>query len=215
MRPRKTSTHLGLDAGSFCGGRTAPLLLEVGRDRLEILRLSLPAVTTSCQPSSLPPGRFATDHIRFTVAAATKLRRILQLFLLYPPTRLVQPCTFIFPCSSVAAGSSSTRYSQRCYLYPPNHTIAMDPGPASPTFPDQRPRTRSRGISFRSDKSAGSDGRTKLTDSPRDKAQRDILWAGQTKSNPNAAMNEVQPGGTLVPILPLPLLFPTAALPTL
>jgi len=52
-------------------------------------------------------------------------------------------------------------------------------------------RQRSRGLSFRSDKS----GKVDLTESPSDKARRDSIWKANSKANPNAAINEAQPGG--------------------
>ena len=73
--------------------------------------------------------------------------------------------------------------------------MSMEQSPTTPVSPSNRPRPHSRGISFRSEKSGGSDGRPKLTESPREKAQRDSIWKGGSKSNPNAAINEVQPAG--------------------
>lgn len=58
------------------------------------------------------------------------------------------------------------------------------------------PRTHSRSFSFRSDKSGGSKGKDDLTESPKDKQRRDSIWKATSKANPNAAMNEAQPGGT-------------------
>ncbi|KAK1807362.1 hypothetical protein LTR12_018290 [Friedmanniomyces endolithicus] len=55
-------------------------------------------------------------------------------------------------------------------------------------------RTRSRGISFRSDKSAGSKGKVDLTESPGEKSRRDSIWKNSSKANPNAALNELTPG---------------------
>ncbi|TKA83869.1 hypothetical protein B0A55_00140 [Friedmanniomyces simplex] len=55
-------------------------------------------------------------------------------------------------------------------------------------------RTRSRGISFRSDKSAGSKGKVDHTESPEDKSRRDSIWKNSSKANPNAALNELTPG---------------------
>ncbi|KAF2764769.1 hypothetical protein EJ03DRAFT_15582 [Teratosphaeria nubilosa] len=54
---------------------------------------------------------------------------------------------------------------------------------------------RSRGLSFRSDKSGGSKGKLDLTESPQEKARRDSIWKNTSKANPNAALNEAQPGG--------------------
>ena len=58
-------------------------------------------------------------------------------------------------------------------------------------------RTRSRGISFRSDKSGGSKGKVDLTESPEEKSRRDSIWKNSSKANPNAALNELTPGGKL------------------
>ncbi|KAK0321412.1 hypothetical protein LTR82_007380 [Friedmanniomyces endolithicus] len=55
-------------------------------------------------------------------------------------------------------------------------------------------RTRSRGISFRSDKSGGSKGKVDLTESPEEKSRRDSIWKNSSKANPNAALNELTPG---------------------
>ncbi|KAK0269408.1 hypothetical protein LTR91_000530 [Friedmanniomyces endolithicus] len=55
-------------------------------------------------------------------------------------------------------------------------------------------RTRSRGISFRSDKSSGSKGKVDLTESPEEKSRRDSIWKNSSKANPNAALNELTPG---------------------
>ncbi|KAK5135366.1 hypothetical protein LTR08_005308 [Meristemomyces frigidus] len=58
------------------------------------------------------------------------------------------------------------------------------------------PGRRSRGFSMRSDRSAGSKGRVDhLTESPEEKARRDSIYKPNSKANPNAAMNEAQPGG--------------------
>lgn len=64
----------------------------------------------------------------------------------------------------------------------------------SATSPRQRPR--SRGFSFKSDRSSGSRPRTEhLTESPDDKRRRDSIWKNSSKANPNAAITEAQPGG--------------------
>ncbi|TKA33511.1 hypothetical protein B0A54_14688 [Friedmanniomyces endolithicus] len=55
-------------------------------------------------------------------------------------------------------------------------------------------RTRSRGISFRSDKSSGSKGKVDFTESPEEKSRRDSIWKNSSKANPNAALNELTPG---------------------
>ncbi|KAK5112525.1 hypothetical protein LTR62_004282 [Meristemomyces frigidus] len=60
--------------------------------------------------------------------------------------------------------------------------------------PSTSPRARSRGFSFRSDKSAGSKGKVDLTETPEDKARRDSIYKSNSKANPNAALNEAQPG---------------------
>lgn len=66
----------------------------------------------------------------------------------------------------------------------------------APTSPSQaRPRPRSRGISFASNKSGASEGSKKPVESPADKARRDSFWKGASKANPNAAVNEQQPAG--------------------
>ncbi|KAK5677686.1 hypothetical protein LTS10_009569 [Elasticomyces elasticus] len=56
-------------------------------------------------------------------------------------------------------------------------------------------RTRSRGISFRSDKSAGSKGKADHNaESPEEKGRRDSIFKNSNKANPNAALNELTPG---------------------
>lgn len=63
----------------------------------------------------------------------------------------------------------------------------------------QRPRANSRAFSHRSDKSSGSkQPKEHLTDNPAEKKRRDSFWKGASKANPNAAMNEVQPGDAAV-----------------
>lgn len=63
----------------------------------------------------------------------------------------------------------------------------------SATSPRQRPR--SRGFSFKSDRSSGSRPRTEhLAESPDDKRRRDSIWKNSSKANPNAAITEAQPG---------------------
>lgn len=60
-----------------------------------------------------------------------------------------------------------------------------------------RPRatsSASRAFSHRSDNSHGSKTKDVLSDSPAEKQRRDSFWKGGSKANPNAAMNEVQPG---------------------
>jgi len=71
------------------------------------------------------------------------------------------------------------------------------------TSTEQRPghqRTRSRGLSFRSEKSNGSYKQPKIKiDSLRESAEekrKNHLSIG-TKANPNAAINEAQPGKRL------------------
>lgn len=56
-----------------------------------------------------------------------------------------------------------------------------------------RPRAISRAFSHRSDHSRGSKHDV-LTESPADKQRRDSFWKGGSKANPNAAINEAQPG---------------------
>jgi len=65
--------------------------------------------------------------------------------------------------------------------------------------PSTSPKVRARGFSFRSDKSAGSGNKQRADDveSPQEKARRDSIWKNSSKANPNAALNEAQPGGTL------------------
>ncbi|KAJ9624961.1 hypothetical protein H2203_004912 [Taxawa tesnikishii (nom. ined.)] len=60
--------------------------------------------------------------------------------------------------------------------------------------PGERPRARSRGISFRSDKSSGSKPKVDISETAAEKARRDSIWKGGSKANPNAAMSEAQPG---------------------
>ncbi|KAK5698267.1 hypothetical protein LTR97_007228 [Elasticomyces elasticus] len=56
-------------------------------------------------------------------------------------------------------------------------------------------RTRSRGISFRSDKSVGSKGKADHNaESPEEKGRRDSIFKNSNKANPNAALNELTPG---------------------
>lgn len=73
----------------------------------------------------------------------------------------------------------------------------MDQRPASP-------RPRPRAFSFRSDKTTASSkpAADDLHDSPKDNQRRDSLWKTSSKANPNAAMNEAQPGGMLKPSAP-------------
>nr|POF25993.1 uncharacterized protein c19c7.04c [Quercus suber] len=66
-------------------------------------------------------------------------------------------------------------------------TASMD----QPTSP--RPH-RPRAFSHRSDKSNGSKGKADLVESPAEKAKRDGIWQNTSKANPNAAINEAQPG---------------------
>ncbi|KAK4550382.1 hypothetical protein LTR36_003349 [Oleoguttula mirabilis] len=65
-----------------------------------------------------------------------------------------------------------------------------------------QPPARSRGFSVRSDKSGSSSKGNKvdLTESPDAKARRGSIWKNSTKANPNAAMNEAQPGGMFMPL---------------
>ena len=73
----------------------------------------------------------------------------------------------------------------------------MERGPLSPPS-TERPRAHSRGISIRSDNS----GSKKDWESARDKERRDSFWKGTSKANPNAAINEIQPGGLSPSVLP-------------
>lgn len=75
-----------------------------------------------------------------------------------------------------------------------------------PTSPQpQRPSARthkshgSRTFSFHSDKSGGSRAKEDLSESPREKARRDSIWKATSKANPNAAIQENQPGGMFYP----------------
>lgn len=74
--------------------------------------------------------------------------------------------------------------------------MSMDQGPITPGSAS-RARPRSRGFSFGSNRSGGSGSKDKsqITESPQDKARRDSIWRGTSKANPNAAINEAQPGG--------------------
>ncbi|KAI5196215.1 hypothetical protein AUEXF2481DRAFT_301130 [Aureobasidium subglaciale EXF-2481] len=63
--------------------------------------------------------------------------------------------------------------------------------------PSSRPRTTSRAFSHKSDHSRSSKHEV-LVDSPADKQRRDSFWKGGSKANPNAAMNEAQPGDHLI-----------------
>ncbi|CAD0021867.1 unnamed protein product [Aureobasidium pullulans] len=60
--------------------------------------------------------------------------------------------------------------------------------------PTTRPRTTSRAFSHKSDHSRSSKHEV-LVDNPAEKQRRDSFWKGGSKANPNAAMNEAQPGG--------------------
>lgn len=63
----------------------------------------------------------------------------------------------------------------------------------SATSPRARPR--SRGFSFKSDRSNGSRSKAEhLTESPDEKQRRDSIWKNSSKANPNAAITEAQPG---------------------
>lgn len=66
--------------------------------------------------------------------------------------------------------------------------MSMDQGATSP-----RPRSNhSRGFSFHSERSGS---KKDFAESPEEKKRRDSLWKGGSKANPNAALNEAQPGG--------------------
>ncbi|KAK3719066.1 hypothetical protein LTR37_004630 [Vermiconidia calcicola] len=69
--------------------------------------------------------------------------------------------------------------------------MSMDQAPTSPAA--SRPRPRSRGFSYASNKTAGSKNESKYDGSPQDKARRDSFYKGLSKANPNAAMTEEQP----------------------
>ncbi|KAK4940678.1 hypothetical protein LTR28_009079 [Elasticomyces elasticus] len=57
----------------------------------------------------------------------------------------------------------------------------------------QSPRPRSRAFSFRSNSSDKDKTKGDLKESPIDKARRDSIWKLKSKSNPNSAINEIQP----------------------
>lgn len=78
-------------------------------------------------------------------------------------------------------------------IRPSRPALGDPPGPQSPSVQPER----SRGFSFRSDKSAGSGSKKDSAENPADKARRDSFWKGQSKANPNAALKEAEPGGTL------------------
>lgn len=63
----------------------------------------------------------------------------------------------------------------------------------SPGSNNGRQRPRSRGFSFNSNKSGGSRPKSEF-ETPEEKQRRDSIWKNQSKSNPNAAMTEAQPG---------------------
>ncbi|CZT17688.1 uncharacterized protein RCC_03525 [Ramularia collo-cygni] len=71
---------------------------------------------------------------------------------------------------------------------------------SQPPTSAERPAVRghqshgSRTFSFRSNKSGGSQAKEDLAESPRDKARRDSIWKATSKANPNAAIQENQPG---------------------
>lgn len=67
--------------------------------------------------------------------------------------------------------------------------------------PSSRPRTTSRAFSHKSDHSRSSKHEV-LVDNPAEKQRRDSFWKGGSKANPNAAMNEAQPGGVFFPLFP-------------
>lgn len=76
---------------------------------------------------------------------------------------------------------------------PARPAYAVPPAPQSPSAQS----ARSRGFSFRSDKSGGSGNKKDVAESAADKARRDSFWKGQSFANPNAALKELEPGGTL------------------
>lgn len=86
------------------------------------------------------------------------------------------------------------------------NTVGMAPAPTTP-------RPRSRGFSFNSNKSGGSAGRStkdEVTESPRERQRRENLW-NKSKANPNAALIEEQPAGTLmISFMLSPTRFPSA-----
>ncbi|EMF10602.1 uncharacterized protein SEPMUDRAFT_150650 [Sphaerulina musiva SO2202] len=57
----------------------------------------------------------------------------------------------------------------------------------------QTPSARSRGFSFRSDRSAGSRQKEEITESPRDKERQSQIWKSTSKANPNAALRDLEP----------------------
>lgn len=61
-----------------------------------------------------------------------------------------------------------------------------------------RPRANSHAWSHRSDKSNGSKPKETVAESPADKKRRDSFWKGGSKANPNAAINEAQPGDAAI-----------------
>jgi len=63
--------------------------------------------------------------------------------------------------------------------------------------PSSRPRTTSRAFSHKSDHSRSSKHEV-LVDNPVEKQRRDSFWKGGSKANPNAAMNEAQPGDAAI-----------------
>lgn len=65
--------------------------------------------------------------------------------------------------------------------------------------PSSRPRTTSRAFSHKSDHSRSSKHEV-LADNPAEKQRRDSFWKGGSKANPNAAINEAQPGGVFFPL---------------
>lgn len=70
----------------------------------------------------------------------------------------------------------------------------------APTSPKPRPRT----FSLHSDKSSGSKVKGDLNESPADKQRRDSIWKLSSKANPNAALNEAQPGSTFTSLSLIP-----------
>jgi hypothetical protein len=148
-------------------------------------------------------------HISFLHSPPSRLRTSLVA----PPTashfnrypaRSPSPQRYRYRAALV--GHSSAAASQ--FIYPQTSPevrehyiiVSMDQTPTSPG--SSRPRPRSRGISFASNKSGESQGsKQRAVESPSEKARRDSLWRGATKANPNAAINESQPGGMLLGLL--------------
>jgi len=75
----------------------------------------------------------------------------------------------------------------------------MDQSTASES---RRPKSHHRSFSLRSDKSADKAAGANSAQELAEKARRDSFLRGESKANPNAAMQEVQPGGAYYIIHP-------------